>query len=125
MATAGPCLGSTVATSPEAVTWPVGSLADGLEVEDQIQNQLGTKAVSSAVPMTFSMAILCHENGREAWLHHPRQPHHIPIRKAQAAVAFRFLDRLRLTGPMDPVMLLRKVEPGHADRAIRPGRELL
>src|SRR4051812_35560594 len=61
----------------------------------------------------------------EAGLHHSRQAHHVPIGEPEAAVALGMADGRRLIGAMDAVMLLGEVEPGDADRTVRPRRELV
>src|SRR5688500_16647578 len=62
---------------------------------------------------------------RNALAHELREEARVPVRQPHAAVRARVPDRGRLTGPVDPVVLLRQGDPDDPDRAVRTRREAL
>src|SRR5687768_16293312 len=89
MATGGPEAGSTTATSPEGFTFRASAVWIIPELKANSQKALVRIAVTTAVAKTLNIAppVLSYELRLEPRLHHTRQPHNVPIRHAQAAMA--------------------------------------
>src|SRR5688572_16533873 len=89
IATGGPVAGSTTATSPAGFTFRDSAVGSMPLLNANTQKALVRIAVTIAVAKTLNITlpVLSYELRLEARLHHQRQPHHVPVRHAQAAMA--------------------------------------
>src|SRR5690606_33599939 len=112
--------GGVVARLTATGTASASGLADSAVPRNRKYTTLAptrTPARNSSTPFTGSPL----QFGGHARRHRPGDRACIPVGQADAAMRLGLADGRGFGGAVDSVMLLRQVDPDHADRVVRPG----